>query len=226
MKNHIQRWQSQARSGQGVILIGFLPPGGLDLISWTVSAVARAGDTVIALIVCDPSSSLLTAEREDETARVERWVVGNKRNKFKKQLGELKQLCNHKQIQMDIKFAGGKNPEKVLVEQATARKAAALVIGTSERFVTWRKRNRSNYLVQNAPAGCSVVIVRNGKVVQYKENRLTVPNEADTKQSSSEVTQFLVPKQEESEEQCCSDSQVPSSSASSVIEVDFKIKEK
>jgi len=228
MKNHIQRWQSQARRGQELILIGFLPQGGLDLILWTVSLLARAGDAVIALIVCDPSSSLLNAARsqEDETARVERCVVGNQRDKFKRQLGELKQLCNHKQIQMDIKFAGGKNPEKVLVEQATVRKASALVIGTSERFSTWRKRNRSNYLVQNSPAGCSVIIVRNGKVVQYKENRLRMPSEADTKQYSSEVPQFLVPKQEESQEQCPGDSQIPSSSSSSLIEVDFNIKEK
>jgi len=211
-----------------VILIGFLPQEGLDLILWTVTAVARAGDTVIALTVCDPSSSLLNAgkSQEDETARVERCVFGNKRNKFKTQLGELKQLCNHKLIQMDIKFAGGKNPEKVLVEQATARKASALVIGTSERFVTWRKMNRSNYLVQNSPAGCSVFIVRNGKVVQYKENRWTRSNEADTKQSSSEVAHFLVPKREESLEQLRGDSQFPSSSSSNVIEVGFNIKEK
>lgn len=193
MKNHIQRWQSQRRGGQEVILIGFLPQEGLDLILWTVTAVACAGDTVIALTVCDPSSSLLNVgiSQEDETARVEGCVSGNKRNKFKTQLGELKQLCNHKQIQMDIKFAGGKNPEKVLVEQATARNASALVIGTSERFVTWRKRNRSNYLVQNSPVGCSVIIVRNGKVVQYKENRWTRSNEADAKQSSSEGSRFV-----------------------------------
>lgn len=211
-----------------MILIGFLPQEGLDLILWTVTAVACAGDTVIALTVCDPSSSLLNVgiSQEDETARVEGCVSGNKRNKFKTQLGELKQLCNHKQIQMDIKFAGGKNPEKVLVEQATARNASALVIGTSERFVTWRKRNRSNYLVQNSPVGCSVIIVRNGKVVQYKENRWTRSNEADAKQSSSEVAHFLVPKQEESLEQLRGDSQFPSSSSSDVVEVGFNIKEK
>ena len=35
---------------------------------------------------------------------------------------------------MDIKFARGKNLEKVLVEQETVSKAATLVIGTSEAF--------------------------------------------------------------------------------------------
>jgi hypothetical protein len=95
-----------------------------------------------------------------------------------------------------------------------------------QTFYFRRKRNRSNYLVQNSPAGCSVIIVRNGKVVQYKENRLRMPSEADTKQYSSEVLQFLVPKQEESQEQCPGDSQIPSSSSSSLIEVDFNIKEK
>ena len=51
-------------------------------------------------------------------------------------------------------------------------------------------------------------------------------SEADTKKYSSEVPQFLVPKQEESQEHCPDDSQIPYSSSSSLIEVDFNIKEK
>eukprot|EP01018_Ginkgo_biloba_P014180 Gb_39546 [translate_table: standard] len=233
MKNHLQRWHSQARNGQNckrtlqeVILIGFLPQGGgLELISWTINTAARPGDVLIALIVCDPSSTVLPAGKteEEQADGVERFVVRNKRKDVKSQLGELRHLCKAKQIQMHIKFAGGENPEEVLIEQAKSLNASTLVIGTSDRFVSWRKRSRSSYCIRNAPAGCSVVIVKNGKIVHYKENQFKVPKEADSESSSSSCEgMHLLHLKQETQDGCCEDFQVVSSSSSNVFTVNFE----
>lgn len=77
------------------------------MITWSINAAAHAGDVVIALIVYDPSSTLLRVggSEEEQEYGVERFVVGNRRRTVRAQLGELKHLCRQKQIKMDIKFS-------------------------------------------------------------------------------------------------------------------------
>ncbi|GLJ15784.1 hypothetical protein SUGI_0260020 [Cryptomeria japonica] len=188
----------EMKKGQEVILIGFHPErGGVELIAWTIKAAAGAGDVVIVLIVCDPSSTLLTGgvrSDEEQEYGVEKCVAESKRSGIRAQLQQLRQLSKQKQIQMDIKFEGGHHPEEVLVEQAKALNASTLVIGTSDRFVSWRKRMKSNYCIRNAPARCSVITVKSGKLVHLKKNRMDVPS--DSSSSSAEAIQVSVQKQD------------------------------
>lgn len=161
------------------IVVGLLPQlGGLELLSWTVQSLARPGDIILALVVSTPFSTfLLVQSREQNGAQRQRKVQPQL------QLGEIKELCKKKQIQMDVKFAVGDNAEKVVIEQATAFKASTLVVGTSDRFVPRRRRRTGCYYVQNAPPGCSVLVVRNGKVVHFKNNPfkvLTYTNKVST----------------------------------------------
>lgn len=186
------------KKGQEVILIGFHPErGGVELIAWTIKAAAGAGDIVIALIVCDPSSALLKGgvrSYEEQEHGVEKCVAESKRSGVRVQLQQLRQLSKQKQIQMDIKFEGGHHPEEVLVQQAKVLNASTLVIGTSDRFVSWRKRMKSNYCIRNAPARCSVITVKSGKVVHLKKNQMDVPT--DSSSSSAEGIQVSVQKQD------------------------------
>lgn len=148
------------------IVVGLLPQvGGLDLLSWTVQSVARPGDIILALIVSIPFSTFLLVQ-----GRVQNGAQGRSKVQPQLQLGEIKELCKKKQIQMDVKFAVGDNAEKVVIEQATAFKASTLVVGTSDRFVPRRRRRTGCYYVRNAPPGCSVLVVRNEKIVHFKNN--------------------------------------------------------
>lgn len=160
----------KAASAPETIIVGLLPQvGGLELLSWTVQVLARPGDIVLALVVSISFSTFLLVQRGVQNGAQRQSKVPPQL-----QLGEIKEFCKKKQIQMDVKFAVGDNAEKVVIEQATAFKASTLVVGTTDGFVARRKRSTGCYYVRNAPPGCSVLVVRNGKIVHFKNNPFKV----------------------------------------------------
>ncbi|KAH9321362.1 hypothetical protein KI387_016001, partial [Taxus chinensis] len=85
-------------------------------------------------------------------------------------LGAFTDLCQAKQVKVEAKVLVHSSVEKGLVDEATALKAAFLILGTSTDQVRRPTLGVTKYCLQHAPAGCSVITVKGRRAPIQREN--------------------------------------------------------
>eukprot|EP00249_Psilotum_nudum_P010489 c2256_g1_i1 orf=188-1858(+) len=153
---------------------------GFELLSWVVNVAARPGDSVVALQIGNDVGKL---ECNTELLYM----------KF----SPLKDLCNAKQVQLDVRFNTEVSEETALIRQAWTLGATMVAITAFGNHVRRCSRRRGSFLVRYVPPGCTVVIVRNYKVLFYRENMLNTASEHTWLLSGGDVlesTSKLIPK--------------------------------
>lgn len=189
---NVQHWENQnqflqARHGHKknsipeTILVGLRrDEDGFELLSWAISVAARPGDVVIAFYLNHNGAKLenLIGKLQTETS--------HEHEAANLQLNALRNLCELKQVQLDVRYALSGNEELELIEEASSVLATMLVVSPSNRFALRNSQKRGSALARRAPSGCSVVIVKGYKVLFYKENAFK-----DAKDNSSTFSEEL-----------------------------------
>lgn len=177
-KQQPHHWQNQNRFLQDrhgrkkvtspeIMAVGLpVDDDGFDLLSWTINMAARPGDSVVALHL-----------RNCDTTQRCKAVITYKPEVFDARFKPLQDLCDVKQVQLEVRLAVNETAEKVLVDEASAMGATMLVVSASGHHVLRHAQKRGTFLTRHVPAGCSVVVVKDYKILFYKENsfRASVP---------------------------------------------------
>lgn len=147
------------------ILVGLRPDeDGFELLSWAINVAARPGDCVIAFHLGHNG-----AKTENIIGRVQN-ETAQEQGGADRQLGALKDICNVKQVQLDLRFAISGSDELELIEEASSVHATMLVVSPTSRHMLRNPQKRGSLLARQAPVGCSVVVVKSYKVLYYNEN--------------------------------------------------------
>ncbi|KAI5072051.1 hypothetical protein GOP47_0012157 [Adiantum capillus-veneris] len=169
-----QHWKNESRflqsrhflrkdsSTHDTILVGMHSEvESIDLLLWTINIAATCGDRIIALYLNYNGSKVenLIGKLQTDNSQVAHT-----------ELKDLRKLCEAKKIQMDVKFALSGNEEVELIEESFVALATLLVVSPPSRYLLWNLQRKGGSLTRKAPAGCSVVFVKEFKVLFYKEN--------------------------------------------------------
>ncbi|KAJ8444417.1 hypothetical protein Cgig2_005939 [Carnegiea gigantea] len=139
-----------------------------ELLTWSLVKVAQPGDTVIALHVLgtneifdqDGKSSLLSLVKA-----------------FDSVLAVYEGFCNLKQVDLKLKICRGSSIRKILVQEANSYAASKLIVGAASKQHTIRSSTSvAKYCARKLPKDCSVLAVRNGKVVFQREAPASTKN--------------------------------------------------
>ncbi|KMT19636.1 hypothetical protein BVRB_1g010240 [Beta vulgaris subsp. vulgaris] len=132
-----------------------------ELLTWSLVKVAQPGDVVIALHVLakdeifdqDGKSSFLSLVKA-----------------FDSVLGVYEGFCNLKQVDLKMKICRGSSVRKIIVREANSYAASKVIVGTTAKHHTIRSSTSvAKYCAKKLPMDCSVLAVRNGKVVFQRE---------------------------------------------------------
>ncbi|KAL9234223.1 hypothetical protein vseg_009118 [Gypsophila vaccaria] len=132
-----------------------------ELLTWSLVKVANPGDLVIALHVLhsneivdqDGKSSLLSLVKA-----------------FDSILGVYEGFCNLKQVNLKLKICRGSSIRKIIVREAMLYSSSKVIVGTTSKHHTIRSSTVvAKYCAKKLPKDCSVLAVRNGKVVFQRE---------------------------------------------------------
>lgn len=132
-----------------------------DLLCWTINMAARPGDSVVALRQRDFGDVMqkVAASCADNAQ-----LIGER---FK----PLQNLCDAKQVHLEIRSARVDVTEKILIEEILAMNATMLVVTTSGHNLKRHAHRRGNFLCRQVPIGCSIVVVKDYKILCYKDNK-------------------------------------------------------
>ncbi|MCO5547759.1 hypothetical protein L7F22_001211 [Adiantum nelumboides] len=129
-----------------------------------------------------PERSWFSNQIVDVLPPVDSWIVGDTMQKFiagnvyklqvvSTRFKPLQELCNVKQVHLEVKGASVDVAEKLLVEEVLAMNATMVVVTTSGRNLKRHANRRGNFLSRQLPAGCSLVVVKDYRILCYKENK-------------------------------------------------------
>ncbi|MCO5554805.1 hypothetical protein L7F22_008340 [Adiantum nelumboides] len=166
----VQNWKNQnqflqARHGPNkvefseIILVGLRrDKDSFELLVWAVSVAARPGDTVIAFHLSHFGAKNLSSKSAQEHEAVDG------------KLNLLKDLSELKQVRLVTKFATSGEKQQQLIEEASSVLATMLVVSLASRHELRNIQKTGRLLMQSVNLGCSIVIVKDYKVVFYEEN--------------------------------------------------------
>ncbi|KAI5081118.1 hypothetical protein GOP47_0004301 [Adiantum capillus-veneris] len=131
-----------------------------DLLCWTINMAARPGDTIVAL-------------RQRDYDTMQKFIAGNvyKMHVVSTRFKPLQELCNIKQVHLEVKGASVDVAEKLLVEEVLAMNATMVVVTVSGHNLKRHAHRRGNFLLRQLPAGCSLAVVKDYRILCYKENK-------------------------------------------------------
>ncbi|KAH7435738.1 hypothetical protein KP509_06G077700 [Ceratopteris richardii] len=179
----MQRWENQnqfiqdrhghAQGGfQEVIIVGlWSEKDSFELLSWAISVASRTGDSVIAFHLIGPESSNRKSRNGLQAAD--------------SQIEALKELCELKQVNLFTKFARPGHEELQLIREASSLHATMLVLSPFTCYDFWDIHKTGGLFVQRVHLGCSVVIVKDYKVVFYEENSVNKDKASNSASSAA-----------------------------------------
>ncbi|KAK9740981.1 hypothetical protein RND81_03G074600 [Saponaria officinalis] len=132
-----------------------------ELLTWSLVKVANPGDLVIALHVLHPNEIVDQDGKSSLLSLVKA---------FDSILGVYEGFCNLKQVNLKLKICRGSSIRKIIVREATLYSSSTVIVGTTSRHHTIRSSTAvAKYCAKKLPKDCSVLAVRNGKVVFQRE---------------------------------------------------------
>ncbi|CAM6028388.1 unnamed protein product [Sphagnum balticum] len=148
-----------------VVGVRLHPSASSELLHWVFTTTARAGDQVVALHFIDQAAIAGKGEEARERAKDEAKVA------VLQLMEPFRDLVCLNKMKAKVAVVVGESMEKALVEGVGALQATTLVLGTSSRAAAkpWRQ-TAASYCSRHAPSGCSVLVVKNKKVVFHKES--------------------------------------------------------
>ncbi|KNA12676.1 hypothetical protein SOVF_123750 isoform A [Spinacia oleracea] len=132
-----------------------------ELLTWSLVKVAQPGDVVLALHVLDPNEIFDQDGKSSLLSLVKA---------FDSVLGVYEGFCNLKQVDLKLKICRGSSVRKIIVREANSCDASKVIVGTAAKHHTIRSSaSVAKYCAKKLPKDCSVLAVRNGKVVFQRE---------------------------------------------------------
>uniref|UniRef100_A0A7C9ASV7 Receptor protein serine/threonine kinase n=2 Tax=Opuntia streptacantha TaxID=393608 RepID=A0A7C9ASV7_OPUST len=139
-----------------------------ELLTWSLVKMAQPGDLVIALHV------LATNELFDQDGKSSLLSLVKA---FDSVLAVYEGFCNLKQVDLKLKICRGSSIRKILVREANSYAASRLIVGAASKQHTIRSSTSvAKYCARKLPKDCSVLAVRNGKVVFQREAPASTKN--------------------------------------------------
>ncbi|KAI5061502.1 hypothetical protein GOP47_0024007 [Adiantum capillus-veneris] len=146
-----------------------------DLLCWTINMAARPGDSVVAI----------QSHNADKTEEVLAGCTFES-NVTDPQFKPLHDLCAAKQVNLEIRLAGNTTTENMIVEEVSALNATMLVVTISGHHSIRLAQRRGSFLSRHLLVGCSIVVVKDYKVLFYKENHFKATSSQRTCTFASE----------------------------------------
>ncbi|MCO5586114.1 hypothetical protein L7F22_040054 [Adiantum nelumboides] len=130
-----------------------------DLLCWTINVAARPGDSVVAIQL-------------QHAGKTDKFVAGCTfgPNVTDPQFKPLQDLCVAKQVILEIRLPGSTMTENMIVEEVSALNATMLVVTISGHHSLRLAQRRGSFLSRHLLVGCSIVVVKDYKVLFYKDN--------------------------------------------------------
>ncbi|ERM95272.1 hypothetical protein AMTRI_Chr04g182710 [Amborella trichopoda] len=125
-----------------------------ELLSWAIGIAARPGDTVVALHVLvrkDEKKLDMIAAEKTRMRLAKAFVISS--------LGDLTELCQSKQVNVEAKVCQSVSIGKGLVEEAGSLQATFLLVGCSRNQSQRPSLGITKYCFKYAPEGCSVIAI-------------------------------------------------------------------
>ncbi|CAK9220779.1 unnamed protein product [Sphagnum jensenii] len=146
-----------------VVGVRLQPSASSELLHWVFTTTARAGDHVVALHFIDQAAIAGKGEEARERAKDEAKLA------VLELLEPFRDLVCSNKIKAKVAVVVGESMEKALVEGVGALQATMLVLGTSRAAAKPWRQTAASYCSRHSPSGCSVLVVKNKKVVFRKE---------------------------------------------------------
>ncbi|KAH8966450.1 hypothetical protein BDL97_03G025700 [Sphagnum fallax] len=146
-----------------VVGVRLQPSASSELLNWVFTTTARAGDHVVALHFIDQAAIAGKGEEARERAKDEAKLA------VLELLEPFRDLVCSNKMKAKVAVVVGESMEKALVEGVGALQATTLVLGTSRAAAKPWRQTAASYCSRHSPSGCSVLVVKNRKVVFRKE---------------------------------------------------------
>ncbi|CAK9872777.1 unnamed protein product [Sphagnum jensenii] len=146
-----------------VVGVRLQPSASSELLHWVFTTTARAGDHVVALHFIDQAAIAGKGEEARERAKDEAKLA------VLELLEPFRDLVCSNKMKAKVAVVVGESMEKALVEGVGALQATTLVLGTSRVAAKPWRQTAASYCSRHSPSGCSVLVVKNKKVVFRKE---------------------------------------------------------
>ncbi|CAK9219664.1 unnamed protein product [Sphagnum troendelagicum] len=146
-----------------VVGVRLQPSASSELLHWVFTTTARAGDHVVALHFIDQAAIAGKGEEARERAKDEAKLA------VLELLEPFRDLVCSNKMKAKVAVVVGESMEKALVEGVGALQATTLVLGTSRAAAKPWRQTAASYCSRHSPSGCSVLVVKNKKVVFRKE---------------------------------------------------------
>uniref|UniRef100_A0A803LHI7 Protein kinase domain-containing protein n=1 Tax=Chenopodium quinoa TaxID=63459 RepID=A0A803LHI7_CHEQI len=144
-----------------------------ELLTWSLVKVAQPGDVVLALHVLAPNEIFDNDGKSSLLSLVKA---------FDSVLGVYEGFCNLKQVDLKLKICRGSSVRKIIVREANSYAANKVIVGTAVKHHTIRSSTSvAKYCAKKLPQDCSVLAVRNGKVVFQREATAAAGKRKDSK---------------------------------------------
>ncbi|WOL04081.1 putative serine/threonine-protein kinase PBL6 [Canna indica] len=165
-----QHKKEEGGGGGKTVLVGIkMDADGRELLTWSLVKAADAGDRVVALHVLPSHSS--------DASLAGRASLLSLIKAFNAVLAVFDGLCELKEVDLEMKIAGGSSVRKVLVREAISVGASKLVLGVAKcnRAVVYPSTSVAKYCARKLPRACSVLAVSNGKTLFKREEEEAAP---------------------------------------------------
>nr|CAD1817784.1 unnamed protein product [Ananas comosus var. bracteatus] len=131
-----------------------------EILTWALVKLASPGDRVVAIHIL-PSSSSYSSSSSSSSSPVDLDAM----------IAVYEGFCNLKQIDLKLKICRGSSIRKLLVREATALNASAVILGAADKNRAFGSSSISvaKYCAKKLPTKCSVIAVNSGKVVFQRE---------------------------------------------------------
>ncbi|TKY53902.1 U-box domain-containing protein 35 [Spatholobus suberectus] len=174
----------------------------MDALSWTLKNLTTQS-TMIYLIhvfpeikhIPNPLGTGMIPSNQVSAEQVESYIA-QERGKRRELLQKFLQSCSTSKVKADTILIESDLVAKAILDLIPILQIRNLVIGATKRKSKSRKGNSiADQILQNAPQGCKVRIVSEGKEVN--EQMMSPPPQALTTRTSANDTSLTTPKKED-----------------------------
>ncbi|KAL2894007.1 Proline-rich receptor-like protein kinase PERK1 [Bienertia sinuspersici] len=150
-----------------------------ELLTWSLVKVAEPGDVVIALHVLGPNEIFDQDGKSSLLSLVKA---------FDSVLGVYEGFCNLKQVDLKLKICRGSSVRKIIVREANSFAASKVIVGTAAKHHTIRSSTSvAKYCARKLPRDCSILAVRNGKIVFQREASTSAAGKSKNSKGASNI---------------------------------------
>ncbi|KAG0586644.1 hypothetical protein KC19_2G106000 [Ceratodon purpureus] len=138
-----------------------------EILERTLTELAMPGDRILAFHVasCPGSHSVASSCEHEEYFEQLADSLGGL-------LDVYEELCNLRQIKLEIEIIPGVDVKKVLVDFARSHDTCTLILGSHKHFTVRRNKSLGRYCLRRLPFTCTVVVLERGEIILNDQGTL------------------------------------------------------